>query len=162
MTARTGKTTKTVADVMSADVLTVDEELSLEELATFLLNHEITGAPVVNQDEELVGVVSLADVARSQVEQGGVDTDLSYQPDYFDRSWGVDLAPEEMRWLRVTGNGRTVGDVMSTKIYSVSEETPIQEAAQTLLRAHVHRLLVLRDGRLVGIVSTSDLLELLA
>lgn len=152
---------KTVADVMQTEVLKVRDDLSLGELATYLLDHEISGAPVVDDNGGLVGVVSLVDVAKARADQGGVANDLESYPDYFDRSWGVELAPEEMHWLRVTGDGRRVRDVMSPQIYSVPENTPIPDAVNLLLRARIHRLLVMREGQLVGIVSSSDLLALL-
>jgi CBS domain-containing protein len=152
---------KTVADVMQTEVLKVRDDLSLEELATFLLDHEISGAPVVDDNDGLVGVVSLVDVAKARADQGGVANDLESYPDYFDRSWGVELAPEEMHWLRVTGDGRRVRDVMSTQIYSVPENTPIADAVNLLLKARIHRLLVMREGQLAGIVASSDLLALL-
>jgi CBS domain-containing protein len=152
---------KTVADVMQTEVLKVRDDLSLEELATYLLDHEISGAPVVDDNDGLVGVVSLVDVAKARADQGGVGNDLESYPDYFDRSWGVELAPEEMHWLRVTGDGRRVRDVMSTQIYSVPENTPIADAVNLLLKARIHRLLVMREGQLAGIVASSDLLALL-
>ncbi len=53
----------TAADLMNPEVLTVSEELSVRELAGFLLDHEITGAPVVDREGRLVGVVSVVDIA---------------------------------------------------------------------------------------------------
>ena len=54
-----------------------------------------------------------------------------------------------------------VADIMTTEIQSVAEDATVSEVAMAMLKGHLHRLLVLRDGRVVGIISTSDLLGLL-
>lgn len=153
---------KTVAEVMNPDVLKVRDDMSLEELAGFLTDHEITGAPVEDEQGRLVGVVSVVDLAKAAAEQGALAPDRSNQPDYYVRGWQETLDEKEMHWLRVADGSMTVRDIMSQEIFSVSEETPISEVAMMMMKGHVHRLLVLRDGGIVGIVSTSDLLSLLA
>lgn len=148
-----------VADLMSRDVLTVAEEMTVEELANFLADHDISGAPVENADGDLVGVVTTVDLAAATQEVGMVD-DTS-NPTFFVRGWEDRLDVEEMRKFHLEGGGGRVSEIMTTSIYSIGEDATAAEAARAMLQAHVHRLLVMRDGKPVGIVSASDLLTLL-
>ena len=128
----------TANDLMNPTVLTVRADMTLDELAVFLLDNEITGAPVEDPSGKLVGVVSVVDIARVASQE----------------------KPDEK-----TGQSalfrRPVGDVMTPEVYSVSEDATVSEIAATMVDYHLHRLLVTRADEPVGIISTSDLLGLL-
>ena len=151
----------TAGDVMNPNVLMVPEDMTVEELASFLVENEISGAPVVDAARRLVGVVSVTDLALS-VARG---TDLSpnrSNPDFFVREWGDSLSRDEIEELRFgQENEMRVRDIMTPTVHSVDQETPIPELAETLINGHIHRLLVTSGERVVGIVTTSDLLGLL-
>lgn len=153
---------RTVVEVMNPDVLVVQEDMSLEELAAFLVDHEIGGAPVEDEEGKLVGVVSMVDLVNAAANGGGLESEDGPRPAYFVRGWEDRLDESELHRFHITDEGRRVRDVMSTEIYSVTEDTPLSEVAMMMMKGHVHRLLVLRDGKAVGIVSTSDLLSLVA
>jgi CBS domain-containing protein len=161
---------------MNAEVLTVPEDMALPDLARYLLEHEISGAPVVDRDGKVVGVVSLADIVAADAD-ADADAEADRRPGetassggFYDRGWDdsdeeghlvrADLADledcEEAEWEELE-----VADIMTEEVYSVAEDAPVSEIASTMLRHHVHRLLVARDGQAVGIISTSDLLGLL-
>ena len=148
------------ADLMNPEVLTVPENMTVRELARYLTNNEITGAPVESVDGKLVGVVSVVDIAAMASDAGNVRTDRS-SPDFYVRGWEDKLTPEEMRDFRVDDEDMHVGEIMTPTVYSVPEDATVAEIASMMLRGHLHRLLVTRDERPVGIVSTSDLLGLL-
>lgn len=137
--------TITAEDLMNPEILTVREDMSVRELASFLMENEITGAPVEDRDGELVGVVSVVDIACAASGQGGgearslTDADREVLP-------GEDLL---------------VRDIMTPEVFAISEDASVSEIATTLVDNHLHRLLVTRDGQPAGIVSTSDLLGLL-
>lgn len=150
----------TASDLMNPEVMTVPEDMTVRALATFLTENEITGAPVVNEMGKLVGVVSVVDVAAVASEEGEIEVDRS-NPDFYVREWEDTLAQEEWKDLHIEHQGLTVGDIMTPSIYSVADDAPVSEVASTMLRSHVHRLLVTRDEEVVGIVTTSDLLGLL-
>ncbi|MEA2564447.1 MAG: hypothetical protein QOH06_5951 [Acidobacteriota bacterium] len=139
----------TAADVMNPNVLMVQEDMTVGELASFLVESEISGAPVVNADGRLVGVVSVTDLA---AERAGSD--------FFVGEWGGSLRRDAVEELRF-GDETRVRDIMTPAIYSVDAETPIPEVAETLINSHIHRLLVTSGERVVGIVTSSDLLGLL-
>lgn len=151
----------TAADVMNPNVLVVQEDMTVEELASFLVENEISGAPVEDSAGRLVGVVSVTDLARSVAQGTDPAADRS-SPDFFVREWGDTLSRDEVEELRFgQENELRVRDIMTPGVYSVDAQTPIPEVAETLIHSHIHRLLVTSDEKVVGIVTTSDLLGLL-
>jgi CBS domain-containing protein len=150
----------TAADLMNPEILSVPEDMSIRELARFLVDHEITGAPVEGEDGKLVGVVSVVDIASVASDDGRMRGDRS-SPDFYVTGWENKVAIEEIQNFRIENDELKVGEIMTPEVYSVSEDARVSEVASTMLRGHLHRLLVTRDDKPVGIVSTSDLLGLL-
>lgn len=126
----------TAADLMNPEVLTVPDTWTVLELARFLVDNDITGAPVVNREGRMIGVVSVMDVAEA-------------------------VAGGESTFGAGSLTGVTVADVLHPGVYTVAEEAGVAEIAKLLLEKHIHRVVVVRDERPVGVVSTSDLLGLL-
>jgi CBS domain-containing protein len=152
--------TVTAKDVMNPNVLSVRDDLSLAALAEFLVDNEISGAPVEDVEGRLVGVVSLTDLATWEM---GRDVALPEhsQPDYYLRGWEERWNPEDLVGLRVGEAERTVGEIMTPTVLAIDEESTIPQVAKKMIDARVHRLLVTRERRVVGIVTTTDLLGLL-
>jgi CBS domain-containing protein len=168
----------TAADLMNPEVLTVREDWPVADLARFLIDNEISGAPVEAADGKLVGVVSLRDIVAyasgeddpdldaadggeedgEAGEDGGDETHSEfYAQGWDDDEWtqqdfdDLDLGDEEL----------LVEDIMTPRVFSVSEEATVSEVANLMLNQHLHRVLVLAEGKPVGIISSSDLLGLL-
>lgn len=142
-----------VADVMAHNVLTLMPGHSVKHAAQMMLDHKVSGVPVIDGDGRLVGILTEGDLLR-RVEFG-----LG--------------APRGDAWARANwaeGNARDfvrshswrVGDVMSTPVATVSEQMPLSEVAILLGTRGIKRLPVVRDGKLVGIVSRADLLKSIA
>ncbi|MDH3402397.1 MAG: CBS domain-containing protein [Acidobacteriota bacterium] len=146
-------------DVMTPEVLSIGESATLPELATFLLDNEISGAVVVNADGEPVGVVSLSDLAGSAT-AGGESVD-SEPATFFTDDWRDTFDESDIREMRLTDEEVQVGDIMTAEIVSVDVEARISKVAKLLSDSHLHRVLVTEDDALVGIITTSDLLGLL-
>ena len=145
---------------MNAKILTVNQEMSVRELATFLIDHEISGAPVEDADGRLVGLVSTTDLARNAAETGSLE-ETDEHP--FFHSWaGGGLDADDLAELHIEEDGLTVGEIMTPTVFAVDVKAPVSHVARSMLDGHLHRLLVIDDERVVGIVSTSDLLRLLA
>ena len=157
----TAPTKSTAGDVMNTSVVTVQEDVTVRELAALLTENEITGAPVVNQRGRLVGVVSVTDIAQSAAEGGDFsprgDGGLFRRHDLEGRA-----SRGELRDLHVETAGLPVRDIMTPTVFTVPEHTPVAKLAQTMISGRIHRLLVTRHGRVVGIVTALDLLKLLA
>jgi CBS domain-containing protein len=147
-------------DVMNPDILKVRDDMTVAALAEFLVDHEISGAPVEDVEGRLIGVVSLTDVAEAMAGHDQVVGDRP-QPSFYVHGWEDQANPEELAGLRVTESQLTAGEIMTPAIFAVDEELPVPMVADKMIRAHVHRLLVTRDQKVVGILTTSDLLGLL-
>ncbi len=145
---------------MNPEILTVREDMSVRELARFLTDHEITGAPVEGENGKLVGVVSVVDIVGVASDDGTMRGDRS-SPDFFVTGWENKVAIEEIQNFRIENDALLVAEIMTPEVFSVAEDARVSEVASTMLRGHLHRLLVTREDRPVGIVSTSDLLGLL-
>ena len=147
--------------IMTSEVLTVPEDLSIFDLATFLNKNEITGAPVEDAQGKVIGVVSVVDIARAESEQGETasvwDAVVTHSYSY-DWDEGLD---DGIRIFHLKDSEVRVRDIMNRSIHSLGENAPVGEVAETMLRFHLHRVLIIEDDKLVGIISTTDLLKLL-
>jgi CBS domain-containing protein len=149
-------------DVMVREVFTVSPDLVLLELERELAAHRITGAPVLDHGR-LVGIVSRADIdARLFREQSrSAATALFYQQSDLDGPTAPEpsdpgaTALESLRQLRVR-------DVMTRELLAVAPEATLPEVACVMRDRRIHRVLVLEAGRLVGIVSSFDVVRAVA
>ena len=148
------------ADVMSTQVLAVRPDMSVHELAAFLTENQITGAPVLDAQGRLVGVVSETDIAESESDRAELVRDRS-DPEFDLRGWEDKANVEDMRELHVEGSDLAVRDIMTPAAYTIPHDTPVSKVAQTMVAGRIHRLLVTRASRVVGIVTSLDLLKLL-
>jgi CBS domain-containing protein len=148
-------------DVMNKQVLTVQVDQTVREVAAFLVENQISGAPVVDRDGRLVGLVSVTDVAQNDAERPDVVNDRS-SPATAMRGWEERMNPEDVRPLHIESDDLLVRDIMTPTIYTVPEDTPVAKIASTMVAGRIHRLLVTRGGNVVGIVSSLDLVGLLA
>jgi len=150
----------TAADLMNPRVLTVREDLTVRELANVLVENEISGAPVEDGSGKLVGVVSLTDIAAALADDE--EETEGERGDFFLSEWEDDgMSREEIEELGLDEAELTVADIMTPEVFTVREDTPVSEIAEAMIQNHVHRILVTREVRVVGIISTSDLLGLL-
>lgn len=146
-------------DVMTLAVLTVREDMTVRELATFLTENEISGAPVQDARGKLVGVVSLRDIVESATES---EEELSEKPRPISKmGWGNRLTPNELSQMHIENEGLLVREIMTPSVYTIDVGAAVSEVAQAMISGHVHRLVVTQKDKPVGIVSTIDLLKLL-
>jgi CBS domain-containing protein len=142
---------KTVSDVMTTNVKTIPAESTLREAAQVLYENNIGGAPVVSEDGKLVGVISESDllnVARKRAALPHV------------AAFGLFIAPEEsLRRIYEDGATLLAEEVMTRKVVSLSPETPVAEAGDTLVKQKINRAPVIVEGKVVGIVTRHDLLK---
>lgn len=156
----TTQTLMTAEELMTRDVLSVQEDMTVAELARFLVDNGISGAVVRDDDGKISGVVSLSDVALAAVEEEDIWAQRS--GDFYLTGWEERFNAEDLSGLRLEHEGRAVRDIMSPNVFAVEHDAPVGHIARVMLQSHIHRVLVTRDGHLIGIVSTSDLLGLLA
>jgi CBS domain-containing protein len=145
-------------DVMTTNVFTVAPNASVQEVAKLLSEQSISGAPVVNAAGQLVGIVSEGDLLHR------VETGTQQRPRRRRRSWWLDRfdSGEELAREYVKSHGRTAEDVMTREVITVAETTDLAEIANLLETKRIKRVPVVKDGKLVGIVSRANLVRALA
>jgi CBS domain-containing protein len=147
---------QTVGTIMTKDVFTVQPEMSVRELAQHLSHRRISGAPVVDGQGNLVGVVSQTDLAAfaSHSLPSERDPQAFYQGIWMS-------APPDRAVLERMSSRATVADIMAPYVYFATEDTSLVEVADLMLKRSIHRTIVLREGVVVGIVSCLDVIRAL-
>jgi CBS domain-containing protein len=144
-------------DVMTTNVMTISPNTSIQDLAALLSNHGISGVPVVDAGNQLVGVVSEGDLLH-RAETGTERRTERRRVRWLDAfSSDRDLARDYVK-----SHGNTVRDVMTRDVITISETTALDEVANLLETRRIKRLPVVRDGKVVGIVSRANLVRALA
>lgn len=141
------------SDIMVSDVITVSPDANIQDVAQILLEHRISGVPVVDASGKLVGIVSEGDLLRRAEAGTG-----------HERSWWLKLlmGREVLAAEYVKEHSRKVADVMTREVITAAPSAPVAEIARLLERNRIKRVPIVRDGALVGIVSRANLLQGLA
>lgn len=137
-------------DIMTTTVATIGPDATIREIATLLLERRISAVPVLDDTGRMIGIVSEGDLIHRP------ETETEHHP-----SWWLRLmaSPQEKALTYVKSHGGHARDVMTRDIVSVSEDASLEDIADTLEKRRIKRVPVLRDGRVVGIVSRADLLH---
>lgn len=145
----------TVADVMTRDVITVAATMPVHEIAKLLYERHISGAPVLDDAGQVIGILSEGDLMGHAAAVGEAG-----QP----RSWWLrffgDRASRAEDYLKT--HGRTAADVMTRNPVTVGPDATLAEVARLLEKRRIKRVPVIEKGKLVGIVSRGNLLQGLA
>jgi CBS domain-containing protein len=142
------------ANIMTLKVMTVTPDGLVLEVAALLHEHRISAVPVVENDR-LVGIVSEADLLHRY--EIGTDCARGGEP-WWMSVFSSDRSPAEY----VKSHASHVRDVMTQEVVTVAPDTSLAEIATLMEKRRIKRLPVLKHGRLVGIVSRSDLVHALA
>jgi CBS domain-containing protein len=142
-----------VADVMTRQVVTITKDAPIGEAVRLLLEHRISGLPVVDADGNLEGIVTEGDFLR-RAETGT----QRRRPRWLEFL----LGPGRLAQEYVHSHGRRVSDVMTRRLHTVDEDTPLEDVVRRMEKHRIKRLPVVSGGKLVGIVSRSNLLHALA
>lgn len=139
-------------DIMRKSVVTVKSYLTVSELSKVFTERCISGAPVVDQGGRVIGVVSQTDLVNARSGQSSGIPLFHTAED--EPTTAVGMHYEVI-------DGTRVEEIMTPGAISYDEETPIGELARAMTERHIHRVLVTRKGRLVGIVTTMDMIRAL-
>ena len=141
----------TIEEVMTRDVITVAPTAPIHKAAQLMVEHGVSGLPVVDDDGRLVGIISEGDLILRQTRRG----EKPWWSRFFED--GEQLVREYQRAM-----GTTVGEVMTREVITISPVWGIETAATILQNRRIRRLPVVLDGQLVGIVTRADLIKVLA
>lgn len=160
----------TARDVMTSPVTTVTPSTPLAELARLLTEDQISGVPVVDVESRLVGIVSKTDLLERLIDEA---TDFTSNPSFrklFNLSEDEDTGPsgstsdEELDWMpemvesTESANLGSVEDIMEPEVITVAPNAPITQLAAIMSRDRIHRVVVVDGKRVLGIVTSLDLL----
>lgn len=143
-------------DIMTREVITVNENASVRELASLFISHDISGAPVVDTAGKVIGVVT--------------ENDLIFQNKKVHLPTAVAILdaflflerPEKMEKELKKMAGAKVGDICSRNLISVGPETELEELATLMAEKKIHTLPVMEGEQLVGVIGKSDIIRLIA
>jgi len=164
------KTECKVRDLMHTEVITIEASASLDEVVRVFEENRITGAPVVEAGGELVGVLSLRDIASSEhVSEGRLDEERREY--YLANPIGEELeeasVDDEEFFAKEDYSPELLGqetarDWMSRDILSVKPGASLREACEIMAAESVHRLVVVESGKVRGIVTSMDVVRFVA
>ncbi len=143
-----------VRDVMTTDIGTVEPGSRIDAAIAMMTERRVTGIPVVDEAGALVGILTEGDLLR-RVETG---TGGRRSPLLLELLMGT--GREAVDYVRT--HSRRVSDLMTAAVVTVAEDDPLSEVVRLMERRRIRRVPVVRDGRLVGIVSRFDLVAALA
>jgi CBS domain-containing protein len=144
------------ANIMTRNVATVRPESTVAEVARVLSQRDISAVPVCDAEGHVLGMLSEGDLMRPFGQENALR-----------RSWWLDLlaegnklAPAFLDYIRI--DHRLAGDLVARPVVTAPEEASVGEIADLLARHHIKRVPILRDGKLVGIVSRGDIVRVMA
>ncbi|HLV78029.1 MAG TPA: CBS domain-containing protein [Marinobacter sp.] len=145
-------------EIMTPTVKAVPYQWTMERLARFLTDNEITGSPVTDDNGDIIGIVTLKDITefRWNAERSGDRPQLTPEEQQEARRLRMALF-EEMGRVPVE-----VRDIMTPSVMSVDELTPVRDIADIMMQQHLHRIFVTRDSKITGIITTYDMLKLVS
>ena len=141
------------ASIMTRDVVTAGPDDTVARVAALLTEHEISAVPVCDKDGKLLVMLSAGDLMQPFGQENALR-----------RAWwlgmlaeGTDLAPEFLDYVRL--DRRRAKDLMKTDVITATERSSAAEIADLLNKHKIKRVPIVRDGKLVGIVSRADLIR---
>lgn len=154
-------TTVLAHNIMTADMLTAYEGWTIHRLADFFVKHQISAAPVIASDHELVGIVSVSDVFRfhsmDERDKGHI------LRNHYRDSCGQEINEEDLRsWVKDAAKNCTVHQIMTPEVIAVEKDVSIQEVTSVLLDRHIHRVFVTENKKIIGVITTMDVLRSLS
>jgi CBS-domain-containing membrane protein len=141
------------SDIMTRKVISLEPDASIAQAVRLMLQHRISGLPVVDEKGKLVGVLSEGDLLRRQ--ETGTQR---HRPRWVEFLMGSGRLANEY----VRTSGRTVREIMTPDVRTITEGTPVEDIVQLMERHRIKRLPVLRGDAVVGIVTRANLAHALA
>jgi CBS domain-containing protein len=138
------------SDVMTRTVITIDEQAPIAEALKLMLGKAISGLPVVDCNDRLVGIITEGDLLRRA--ELATERHIAWWKNLLFGPW---FSAKEY----VRTHARSVGSVMTRETLCIAEDTPLSMIVRIMEQGHVKRLPVTKDGKVIGIVSRRDVLQ---
>jgi CBS domain-containing protein len=143
-------------DIMTKEVLTVKEDMTVEEVAKFLVEHRISGAPVVDETDKLKGIITEADLI--------IRDKKVHIPTVIQLLEGVIYLESPKRFEEEMGRilGQKVSEVMTKAVVTITPNTYIEDVATLMSTERKYLLPVVEKDKIVGIVGKADVVKAIA
>lgn len=140
-------------DIMTRDVITVRAEDEVETVAQLLLEHKISGVPVVDANYHVIGMITEKDLMVKA-------TELKV-PFYLTLFDSIIFLENPIRFKNDLKKytASQVKDAMTSKVHCVAEDTTVSEVAAVMQKENINRVPVLRHGKIIGIITRNDILK---
>ena len=148
----------TARDIMTPSVKAVPQDWTMQQLAEFLTENEITGSPVCDGSERIIGIATLKDIAEFRWNQVSGEPEKELSDDEKQQA-------RQIRRMMFEGMTRTpveVRDIMTPSVMSVDAGTSVRTIADIMMAEHLHRIFVTEKETITGIITTYDMLKLVA
>ncbi len=143
----------TAKDVMTKNVTTVGAATTIEELARILMEHKISGVPVVDDNENLIGIVTENDLI-SRDKRLHIPTVMRLFDSFIMLESPGKIEKEIKRMTAIT-----VNDIYTKEAITVTEGTPVQDIATIMSEKKVHLIPVVEGKKILGIIGKIDLIK---
>lgn len=141
-----------VKDIMTKNVITVNNDTTLKELTRIISTYRINGAPVVDRDGILIGVITMTDLLR-------ILRHICFWDEVSGREKQEGNIPQIKDALCKEKDRAIVGSKMTTSVYTVKETDTVDYVLQLMCKYDIHTIPVVNDGKLVGIVGATDIVN---
>ena len=138
------------SDIMTPDVISADPDATVLQAARYMLQHHISGLPVIDKRGTLVGILSEGDFLRRR------ETHTDRRPS---RWLEFLMGPGKLAAEYTHTHGSKVSEVMTTKVHAVIEDTPLEKIVEMMEAHRIKRVPVLRGNKVVGIVTRANLMH---
>ncbi len=138
-----------VKDIMTIEPVTIKENISIRDVIKIFSSNEISGLPVLDQDNNLSGVISATDIIQNESSN-----------DFFSVPYKEGIEFENLQNSKFLDH--PVSTMMSRELFTIEPDATIAQMAKVMYENKIHRLLVTEYNKLIGIVTTFDVLKLLA
>lgn len=143
-------------EIMNKDVILLQEDTTIEEVAEILTKNKISGAPVVNKEGKMVGLVTEGDLLQRETNPRA--------PGYlnilgaFIYINGLERFREDLKKIAAT----KTSEIMTTNVISVDSGTKVEKVAALLMEHNIKRVPVIEGDRIIGIISRADIIRAMA
>lgn len=156
--------TKNVVDIIASELMTtgvlaVPSEWSIKQLADFFVEHKISGAPVISNEKKLVGVVSISDMVQFDSLSTADKSSLIVNNVYTEVIGQPVMQGDISKLLAHANDNCNVDSIMTPNVISVELNTTLPQIAGKMHEQHIHRVFVTDDGKILGVISTTNILE---
>ena len=143
-------------DIMTSSVITVSPESTIQEIARLLHGNRISGVPVVNNENEVIGIITEGDLI--------IKIAKPHLPAHIELLGGIIYLrrPQEMDDELKKITAALAKDIMTEKVITVEENCDIEDIASLMVNRKINHLPVVRDRKLIGIITRGDVIETLA